>query len=180
MPKAAPFIEVEPLNFDALANKFGNSRELMLASLNSTLRKTGKLLVPQIKAETPRGATNKLANSTVFQVLGRAEDMRMEIRQSAFSTDGFPYGKAVRTGTKPHFPPIDPLIPWVMKKLGVAGSEAHQVAFLVARKISKVGTKAQPYHITVFNRNSSKLKEMLGDAVGQVMVKLADLPKGKS
>ena len=50
---------------------------------------------------------------------------------------------AVELGTKPHMPPSKALIPWVRAVLGVSAKEAPGVAYLVARKIAKSGTKAQ-------------------------------------
>ena len=44
-------------------------------------------------------------------------------------------------GTKPHFPPVQPLADWAAYKLGVAPDRDHQVGFLIARKISRKGTK---------------------------------------
>lgn len=61
------------------------------------------------------------------------------------------YWKYVEYNTKPHFPPLQPLEEWVKNKIklglllptpynGKLPTE-KQLAFLVARKISKVGTK---------------------------------------
>lgn len=52
------------------------------------------------------------------------------------------YAIAVETGTRPHFPPTAALLPWVLKKFpGADERKAKSFAFLIARKISKVGTK---------------------------------------
>lgn len=177
MPKADPFIQVEVHNFDELSRRFANSREHMLVAMNEGLREVGRLLTPKLKEKTPSGASKKLRNSTVFQVLGKSEDMRMEIRQSARSSKGFAYGAAVRTGTKPHFPPIDALVPWVRAKLSVAPERVRQVAFLVARKISRVGTKAQPYHIEVLEANISKVKGIMKQASVKFVVAVSDVPE---
>lgn len=48
-------------------------------------------------------------------------------------------------GTRPHFPPVGPLIGWVQRKLGVSAKDAPHVAFLVARSISRKGTKAREF-----------------------------------
>ena len=179
MPKANPFIEIVPgVNFAELERRYNGAREVALMGMNEALRDAGRHLTPRIKDATPRGATNKLANNTVFQVLGRAEDMRMEIRQSAFSDKGFPYGVAVRTGTKPHFPPIDALVPWVIKKLHVPRDRARSVAFLVARKISKVGTKPNPYHLRVWSREQDAVMRILRSRVGRAIGTLHDFPGG--
>ena len=50
---------------------------------------------------------------------------------------------AVELGTKPHRPPVEPILMWVNEKLGLRGKEARGVAFAIANKIAAVGTKAQ-------------------------------------
>lgn len=62
--------------------------------------------------------------------------------------DGEGYAKYLNNGTRPHFPPIDAILQWVRvkpvlprpDKNGRLPSE-RSLAFLIARKISKVGTK---------------------------------------
>ena len=54
------------------------------------------------------------------------------------------YAAPVELGTRPHFPPVDALIDWVRIRFGISGDkEARGVAFLVARKIARKGTKPQ-------------------------------------
>lgn len=52
------------------------------------------------------------------------------------------YGPPVEAGARPHWPPRGPIELWVRRKLQVAEKEVRGVAFLVARKISREGTKA--------------------------------------
>lgn len=65
--------------------------------------------------------------------------------------DSKDYLKYIELGTRPHFPPIAPLIKWVREKKKIATREKtgnkklpseKQVAFLVQRKIGRVGTQA--------------------------------------
>ena len=156
-----------------LHENLGRSREDVLASLNIALREIGKIMVPALQAATPIGATGRLRNTTVFQVLGRAEDQRLEVRQAARSLNGYFYGGAVRGGTRPHFPPYRALIPWVIKKLSVSADEAPRVAFLVARKISRVGTKENPYHVDVVRKKMGDIEKIVTQAGIKVAVKLA-------
>ncbi len=174
MPKAEGFFEFSMVGDKELRRNFGQGREFMLGAMLKTLRRIGKLLVPEVKDETPEGATSKLKRSTTFQVMGRAEDMWMEVRQSAFSPGGFPYGVAVRKGTKPHFPPIAALIPWVRRKLGIGDEkQARTVAFLIARKISKVGTKANPYHERVFRSNVGNIRRIADEEMVNVAARIS-------
>lgn len=50
----------------------------------------------------------------------------------------------VELGTRPHFPPVEKLIDWVKLRFpGKSETEARSIAFLVARKISRKGTKGE-------------------------------------
>ncbi|HVL37308.1 MAG TPA: hypothetical protein VM489_16685, partial [Burkholderiales bacterium] len=54
------------------------------------------------------------------------------------------YAVPVELGTRPHFPPIEPLIDWVRAKLGIGEEKAARgVAFAIAHKIAVSGTRPQ-------------------------------------
>lgn len=62
------------------------------------------------------------------------------------------YWKYIENGTKPHFPPVDAIKKWISVKPVLprplkSGKlpTSNQLAFLIARKISRVGTKAKPF-----------------------------------
>lgn len=113
----------------------GVVREELLAAMTEADAK----LEAQVKELAPRGATGDLQRSVIGQ----------ERAVGPFGVEGLVasplnYAPPVELGTKPHFPPVEALIDWVKAKLGVTGDkEARSVAFLVARKISRRGTKGQ-------------------------------------
>ena len=56
-----------------------------------------------------------------------------------------PHASYIEYGTRPHFPPIEPLAAWAVRVLQVPKAEAQQVGYLIARKIAAVGTEPQPF-----------------------------------
>lgn len=46
----------------------------------------------------------------------------------------------VELGTRPHFPPIQPLQDWVRVKFGVPEDQSYGIALAIARKIAQRGT----------------------------------------
>jgi len=76
--------------------------------------------------------TGKLAQSITVKV-------EKEKKQATVGTN-LVYGPAIEYGTKPHFPPVEPLEEWARLKLHVEG-----IGFLIAQKISKFGTVGTPY-----------------------------------
>lgn len=65
------------------------------------------------------------------------------------------YAAPVETGTRPHFPPIEPLVQWVKRKFNHIRheSEARSLAFIIARSIARRGTRG---HL-MFQRASDAL-----------------------
>lgn len=53
------------------------------------------------------------------------------------------YALPQERGARPHWPPPEPIQAWVRRKLGVSEKQVRSVAFLIARKISRVGMKGQ-------------------------------------
>lgn len=81
--------------------------------------------------------------------------------------EGMNYGRAVEDGTKPHFPNPDALRPWVERVLGVRGKEADNKAWLIARSISRRGTRAQPYMQPAADAKRGRLFELVQQGVDQ-------------
>ena len=175
MPLSEGFIGVTPIGWEELEAKFSKGKEYMYGAALTALRRIKSILVPAIMERTPIGATGHLRNKTVAEILtlGSTENMQLEIRQSAASDSGFFYGVAVRQGTRPHFPPYRALIPWVMRKLGIATEkEAARVAYLVARKISRVGTKPNLYHVHVVEENMFGMQQIINEEMVSMLARL--------
>lgn len=112
------------------------------------------------------------------------------IASDAFSTPvgvmgvvGSPLASAnwVEFGTKPH--PVSKegrveLEQWVRKKLGVSAKDAPGVAYLVARKIARKGTKAQQPFEKALAATEGQVLRMFEDAAGRVAAYLVGAPGG--
>lgn len=159
-------IEFRAEGFNEATQALQGARELVLLRMQQMLREIGEFMLPAVQARTPVGATHHLRNAPYshYRIQGRGEDMVLEIRQSASSPGGYFYGMAVVGGTRPHFPPYRKLIPWVNAVLGVQGKQAASVAFLVARKISRVGTEPNPYPEQALNENRQRIQDVVNEA----------------
>jgi hypothetical protein len=96
------------------------------------LNKLAKQAESKLKDGAPRD-TSFLANSIHTSTKGVIE---IEISSSA------KYAWPVIKGTAPHFPPSDALVGWASRH---GFDDPVTGAFLIARKISEVGTKAQDF-----------------------------------
>ena len=82
------------------------------------------------------------------------------------------YAKYVHGGTRPHWPPPGPIERWVALKArrGVmdVGRSIKSVAFLIARAISRYGTKAQPFLEYALNLNQRAMVDRVAKAINAV------------
>lgn len=83
-----------------------------------------------------------------------------------------PYAVPVELGTRPHFPPVQALEDWVRQKLGLSGKEAHSVAFLIARKISKKGTKGHFMFRDAFQANAGEVQRQFDAAAARIVARI--------
>lgn len=88
-------------------------------------------------------ATGEMLNTLDFEVLREGGHFTVYLKH----TDYFPY---FDQGTKPHFPPREPIEKWIQDKPIFPEPDdegnlptVEQLAFLIARKISRDGTEAR-------------------------------------
>lgn len=91
-----------------------------------------------------RNASGKLSSSIRAYVEAgeRWYEVRMRMEE---------YWKYIESGTRPHWPPVDAIRRWVEIKPVIPRPDSRgriptpkQLAFLIARKISRVGTQGKP------------------------------------
>jgi hypothetical protein len=84
------------------------------------------------------------------------------------------YAVPVELGTRPHFPPIQPLKDWVRLKLDIRDDdEAEGVAWAIARKIAVHGTEGVHMFRDAFEQNRRQVVGMFEAAHGRIVAKLA-------
>jgi hypothetical protein len=146
-------IKVDLKELEALTKRYPEASEkARLGRLTEALL----LLEREVKRLTPEGAGPIHLRDTIFQKL----EMRGE---GAWGMVGTPaiYGESLEYGTRPHFPPIKPILFWVEKKLGLSGKEAKSAAFCIARAISKRGTKGAHMFGKAFDMNENQVMAIL-------------------
>jgi hypothetical protein len=68
-----------------------------------------------------------------------------------------PHFPFIEYGTRPHMPPIAPLVVWATRKFGVEENEARAIAWAVAKKIAVAGTEPR----FVFAKAMKRLAEIV-------------------
>ena len=128
-------MEITVTGIDAVME---GAQSTVLAGILLGMEMIGERGVGLVVEGTPVGATGQLAH-TVFPHLEQNADIITEIITNGPPADV--YSSPVNDGSRPHFPPYEALIPWVIAKFGATDEKtARSIAFLIARNIARVGT----------------------------------------
>jgi len=71
------------------------------------------------------------------------------------------YVQPVELGTKPHHPPLAPLLDWVQRKLGLRDEEADEAARKIAWKIAAHGSKGVFMFKRAFEATEAQIAEII-------------------
>jgi hypothetical protein len=84
-----------------------------------------------------------------------------------------PYALPVELGTKPHSPPLDPLIGWVERKLDLFGDEAEAAARAIQRKIGRVGSPGYGMARFALIDGASTIQAEFAEAAARITARIA-------
>lgn len=129
------------------------------ANIDHLLRQAMVRSTTKIKEEAKN---NIRMNGTTFQGnLARSITVRESSATRGVVGVGEAYGGAVEFGRRPgKMPPVAPIERWASIKLGAPGA-----GFVIARKIGRKGTKAQPYMEPAFKDNAEYVLDQFETAV---------------
>lgn len=160
-------IETTLSGFEELAILWQQAPELVQREMYAAGEEAAMLLQREVVERTPQGAQNFLGRSINAEQTLVVQGNVLTVVGTSLS-----YAVPVELGTKPHFPPIQPLAEWAEVVLGLDGEAARSAAFAIAHKISRKGTEgkfmfrdglaaAEPYIHARFTRAMQQIKEEL-------------------
>jgi len=158
-------LKVDLRDLEQLTKKYPEaSRKARIAKLTEALL----LLEREIIERTPRGAGPIHLADTIHSDVGVSG-------KKVWGITGTPveHGEPVELGTRPHFPPTGPIQHWVERKLGITGKEAASVAFLIARAISKRGTKGAHMFEGGFEAAEARVVRMLEEIPAEIIRRIS-------
>jgi len=160
-------LQVINIELEQLADIWTKSPQMVMAELTRTLVGTSAMVQAQIVHKLPRGATSHLAQS-----VGMVGPIVTNNSAQTLIGSSLIYAAPVELGTKPHMPPIAPLVDWVTAVLGIEEPEAKTVAFKIARKISKKGTKGNFAYRDAFEQSQAAVKVQFKQLLNTIVSKL--------
>ncbi|WP_395672101.1 hypothetical protein [Inquilinus sp.] len=126
----------------------------------------------EIVERTPRGAHNALALS----IQPREPEIGVD---SIVGVVGTPlaYAEPVEVGSRPHMPPLQPLMDWVKAKLGKPAAEVEPIAQAIRWKIYHHGTKGAFMFRDGLKAVQPQIERIMGEAARGLIADLAALGK---
>lgn len=93
-----------------------------------------------LQENLPKGAAGAAGLAGSIQT----EEQSLNENVIGMVASALPYAQYVEFGTRPHTPPIQPLIDWAKVKFGLTDAGAKSAAFAIRSKIAKKGTQPNP------------------------------------
>lgn len=107
--------------------------------------------------------TGNLANSWLPTVYSDSNQIIGRVSSSQFYAPYFEFG------TKPHFPPTEPLALWLQRKYGLTAEDAKRQSYAVALAISKRGTKGRYPMKKGWESSRERVKRMFDKALERIV-----------
>jgi len=133
------------------------------------LTEANEFLAYKVRENTPEGAG--VPTHLKDQILTKT----VKYGEAVSTFTHCPYGLPVEEGSRPHWPPWgagSSLYVWVERKLGITGKDTKSVAFLIARSISKKGTKGIHMFERAWQDNHAKILSILDRIPDEIIRKL--------
>lgn len=148
---------VEIIGGRELAELWERAPEAGRRALMAGIEEASMLLQREAQELTPVGASGLLRQSILAQRPSIVGEGVIGMVKTAIA-----HGVPVELGTRPHFPPLQPLIDWVKARLDIQKpSEQRSVAFLIGRKIARKGTQPVLMFGRAFEANKDQVKAIM-------------------
>lgn len=161
-------VELAVTGFDELVDLWNQAPELVQREMTSAVWASSLRVEKEVRDRTPKGANGFLAMSITAHEPVVIPGGVMGLVGTSLS-----YAEPVELGTKPHMPPIQPLIEWVEVVLGLEGEAAEQAAQSIAWKIAKKGTEGKFMFRDGFAASEDYIKRKFRQALSNIRNSLA-------
>ena len=162
-------IRIDASSFEAIVDAWAKIPEVTRAEMLAAVTEADHLLEREVKERTPTavGAGGGLRGSIA------SDEQAHSDRVIGMVGSPLNYAVPVELGTRPHFPPLQPLEDWVRAKLDVPDAQVRNVAFLIARKISKVGTQGAHMFEEAFDATADQVEKIFSLGVQRITEQMA-------
>ncbi|PWR17677.1 hypothetical protein DKG74_20530 [Zavarzinia aquatilis] len=155
-------------NAEAIAAAFERAPEIVREEIEAGVYEASLLLERLVVEKTPTSGAGTLRES-----IGALPVVFTGAAWEGGVGTALAYAAPVEEGSKPHMPPLAPLMDWVKRRLGVAPDEIEGVAQAIAWKIFHEGTKAHHMFRDGFRAGEPQVREILAGRIDTALARIA-------
>ena len=161
--------QVDTKGLEEVIKTFAGADKIVQQEFKTAMSKSTEKVASLAKKIAPVGVSGELRASINGKVtLIGSKDVEGVVGSP------LPYAIYVEMGTRPHYPPLAPLLLWVTRKLGVADErQAYAIAKGIQRKIGAVGTAANPFLSNAFEMAEPQIEMYFDQALDKITERLA-------
>lgn len=164
-------IDLKVDGLDRMAAAWAQEPQIVQRELLAATMESGLLLQREVQELTPVGATGLTRQS-----IGAREPEVLADRVIGVVGSSLAHIVPVEVGSRPHMSPIQPLADWARAKLGISQDEARSVAWAIATKIKREGTKGAHMFRRAFDANLEQVRRNYVAAGQRIVAGLAGGP----
>lgn len=134
--------------------------------------------LPKLTKKAMEDSTRFIKNKTQNNITDEGITYTGELQRSVYTNVPDPFhgevyvgakhGIFVERGTRPHWPPIEPIEKWARIKLGQPG-----LGFVISRKIARVGTKAHKFFEPAVRESTDLVARIFEQVADQLVERMA-------
>lgn len=164
-------VELQVDGLEELQALFEQAPELVIEEYEAATWEAELLLERETKELTPTGATGLLRESIAAEPPVVGNTLLGVVGTS------LAHAVPVELGTRPHFPPIEPIMDWVRSKLDIkddGNATVYYTALAIARKIAARGTLGVGMFHRAFAIYKGQMQEMFKNANARVVQRMGE------
>ena len=173
-----PSMHIDMGDVDGLADALLRAPSLIEHTIIDILTQSGFLLQRETVERAPVGVGG---GGGLRGSIAASRPVRLGVSSIAIGVgSALDYAEPVELGTRPHMPPIEPLVDWVEAKTGKTGEAARSMAWAVAFKIKTHGTEGVHMFGQAFEANQVQVQRIANVKINQAIRSLGQPLGGPS
>ena len=161
-------VELASKGFDELVEGWSQAPELFQQEITKAAWASSLRVEREVGERTPKGTNGFLAMS-----IAALQPVVIPGGVMGIVGTSLGYAEPVELGTKPHMPPVQPLVEWAEVVLGLDEAKAQKAAWAIALKIARKGTTGAFMFRDGFAASEDYIKRKFSEAMRNIRNSLA-------
>lgn len=164
-------IAIDTSTLDAFQKLWSRAPQITEAEMRASLVEANFLVLGELQQQLPKGAGATRGGAGLANSLFAVEEPLQGGFIGIVATN-LAYAEPVEVGTRPHMPPVTPIVDWVTAKLGLSGKGAISAAWAIAMSIAKKGTRGRGTWKRVAEQVAPEVQRKFLEAINRILDRL--------